>query len=416
MMSRKRRKHGEKGMAEKGMAEKGIGPYSGAESFVRVFSLTELVHKIVMLNPGVYRPYVMAGMTCKEMHRALWANKANFDLIRHFMTRWDPRRIMATAYSGSLSLMLPNYARDGGSLSTQLNDARMMHLVGAPNVPLALREPFLAFAKRVLHMDAMVWCGMCGMPSTRRIAFWLLGTRVCLECRSNNFASQERLQDVYGLRLDTRFCGRMLIEYMMGRVFVVYTSTLTREQLLMFTAHVSDIRGFTAGTKNFFVWLPQLAQIVDLEGLRTLQNRKKRAAVALDLPAKVALTDPEEKRLVAAGELLHRRHAQKELACYLKRAAIRRIIILAQNESHRKQWPSKLFTMNQQQKETFLEAFRGRYNDIYLLKKKRATTVASVWKGRGITHNVHAFGPQTHRIVRLLEQGVIGSQVKSLGI
>ena len=145
-------------------------------------------------------------------------------------------------------------------------------------------------------------------------------------------------------------------------------------------------------SRTFFIWLPQLAEILDLDGLKALQTLKKSMLVAKELPPLLDKT--------TTGS----RHAAVELACYLKRAIVRRVIMLAQNEGKRKQWPSKLFTMNKQQKNTFLENFRSLYLEISTPKKKKPLRNA----------RDHVFGATTPQIVEWLLLNERGSLAKTL--
>ena len=255
--------------------------------------------------------------------------------------------------------ILPNYRR-----STGLVDARFMHIIDMVHAPLLMRATFTRFAARVLHIKTMTWCSMCGTASPfKLVPFWNLGMSVCLECCSNHFISRWQLLKRYGLAMDTRICGKMLVEHMLGKVFVAYLSAPDQEILWDFSTDPDMTGPFAVEAHTFFVWLPQLAELLDLPALALWQQQKK------DVAAKV-------------------------LAPWFKQLAVKRVVIAAQKEGGKRVQPSKLFTMNTRQKATFLEHFRLFYIKMLMAKKK---------KPRRRNESEHVFGLHTREIISMLE-------------
>jgi hypothetical protein len=264
---------------------------------------------------------------------------------------------------------VPNHSR-----YIALVDARFVNLIGAAHVPLCMRGPFTQFAKRVLHVKTMNWCGMCGMVEPHDLApFWLLGTSLCPECCSANFASRQRLLDMYGLSLDTLICGKMLMEHMLGKVFIAWLPAPSRDDIWRFSTHVADTQGFVASTNTFFVWLPDLAKLLDLPRLAAWQRMRKETV-------------------------------NKVLVPWIKSAVVKRAVIAAQREGVKRNFPSKLFTMNLRQKTNFLGLFRRHFVETFVVKRKP--------RRRNMAENV--FGPSTRQLIGWLETNQRGSLLSAI--
>ena len=342
-------------------------PHPQTDVVMRVFEMPELVHKILMLSQA-YKPVMLLGLTCKVIHRVIDAEVwANMDMIQVMLRRWHPPGVRhLTRFSeGALPDIRKveniafSYAGDDARV---LLDERFLPLINARHIPRPLKQPFIRFAKRVLYLESITRCGMCGSRGTgSTFCFWLLGKRVCAECRGCHFMSQQRLYDVYGLRLHTRFQGKMLMEHMLGKVFIAYFPKISIEQLRLFSHHADDIKGFMPNAQNLFVWLPQLADILDLQGLKDWQLEKKQAMEAL----------------------VH----------LFKAASVRHLVLVAQDEAQaykKHKRPVAFTTMEAAQKAEFIE--RLREAKAVMLSPKKKTP-------RGQRHRTGAyFGPHYYQL------------------
>ena len=179
--------------------------------------------------------------------------------------------------------------------------------------------------------------------------FWILGKNVCTQCCSDNFISGARLLSTYGIALDSPIGGKRLIDHIAGKVFMVYFHRTygIRDLWSRLTLHPSDFKNYNTSAPLLFLWLPHLAQILDLSGLRKFADQKKRIY-------------------------------NEKLVPYFKAFAVKRLVVAAQNESIKKQFPSAFITMqNINKNQFFMTLSRGL---LVLLCNKKNKQQRSGWK------------------------------------
>jgi hypothetical protein len=313
MLQQASKKH-RKGKRQSPVFDEKLKPCSVQEASSKVFAIPELLLKIYLATSFLNTGFVWLGMASKSMYAAVWNNA---DLMRHLTMSWDPRQ---HGMMHSLRGALPNF-----DLEPLMVDSRFIRLIGLPTVHPALQASFSRFARRALHMVHMNWCGMCGVQCDTA-PFWNIGTRVCAECRHANFMSKERLRDIYGLTFTTWICGKMLIDHLAKQVHVAYIRRCTRDEFVFFTKHADDIKAFVPSTFVAFVWIPQLAKVLNLEGLKALQEAKKAAATVM-VPM-------------------------------FKRLKVLLTVMLAQRLPKKMKHPLRFFTMGSHRKQVFMRNFR----------------------------------------------------------
>lgn len=202
----------------------------------------------------------------KQVHQAVWQSMVYMRFFMHVWGKNYPNR-----------WYLPNNSWEG---ITDMVDNRFVQLARLPltqNIMPLLREPFMKFMHTFMHLEYMKGCGVCGDRLAHVNRFWLIGNTVCHECRCENFISEVRLYDVYGLRLTSLIHQKTFMQWICGKACVVRMSNLNHEHFLSMTVHKADIDAYKHNKEVLFFWIPHLAKLFDLKGLEKLQTQKKQA-------------------------------------------------------------------------------------------------------------------------------------------
>jgi hypothetical protein len=314
------------------------------EAFENIFDVKALLYKIFFFVDSC-APFVRLGMTSVFFYKHIWFDA---DFGKLMMNCWDQRLDKRQQHSMGSRVdeeKLPNFRKEIG-----LSDGRYLQLVGARHIAVNMRRHFLNFAKRLLFLETVYWCGMCGRSQNElgvMTGFWLLGCRVCTECCSNHFISGYRLVKTFGIALDSRIGGgKMLIEHMVGKVFMVYFETMGQSMMdgkwRKLTMHVDDIRNYSANSSIVFLWMPHLEKLLNLHGKNGLRQFL------------------EEKK-----------KAYAQLVPYFQTFNVRVAVLAAQNEGKKKKFPSALITLQRFVREKFTRELRQNALTMSVSKRKQ---------------------------------------------
>ena len=310
------------------------------EAFENIFRVKKLLQKIFLIVDSC-APFVRIGMTSIVFHKLIWLDYTFSDLM---MNCWD-QRLDKSHSMGSRSdeEKLPNFRKNIG-----LSDGRYLQLVGSRHIAVNMRSKFLNFAKRLLFLETVYWCGMCGRSQNElgvMPGFWLLGCRVCTECCSNHFISGHRLVKTFGIALDSRIGGgKMLIEHMVGKVFMIYFDTVgnVEGKWRKLTMHLDDIRNYSATASMVFMWMPHLEKLLNLHGKNGLRQF-----------------------------LEDKKKAYTQLVPYFQTFNVRAAVLAAQNEGKKKKIPSALITLQRFVREKFTRELRQSTATMAMPKRKQ---------------------------------------------
>lgn len=144
------------------------------------------------------------------------------------------------------------------------------------------KASFNTAARRIIALDKVPCCGMCGQTRRRTEPVWALRMRLCQNCLRGNLISNQAITSKYGVRLVDPIVkgGASLMEICLGRVFYfLHYSTGCNRRFYTY-----DPKDFEAPHRNvvMFFWLPHLKKVVDLEELYK-RKRDRLAAATLFL-------------------------------------------------------------------------------------------------------------------------------------
>jgi hypothetical protein len=246
-----------------------LQPWSTAQVLSKLFdSMPEHVMKIFYAdNKRNVRSFVWLAMMNKSLYRAIWSN---MELVV---------AMMKASIDASCSMNRGAY---------DMLDIRYDNLAYAPApIPRSLRADFLKYAKRSLHMQYMSWCGLCGRYGQQLVGEWQLVTRLCLGCRHANFITDTCLARDYGVTLATRFGGQLFAALIACKVAVHMVPYYDTSKLLHYTCDEKDVLlppqgGKKSRRKQYMVlWRPHLERMLDLKGLKALQDMKRTKVLLL---------------------------------------------------------------------------------------------------------------------------------------
>jgi hypothetical protein len=238
-------------------------PWPVGQAIGKLFEgMPEHVLKIFEQNKQNVRGFVWLGMMNKTMYHAIWGN---LELIMAMMRARHEYYHAVVSYDYNML------------------DARYDVLAQMRHIPPALRFEFTKYAQRFLHMEYMTWCGLCRRYNRDVRPEWQLGTCLCLNCRHANFITEGRLTREYGVSLSTRFDGQLFAALITCKVYVRVIPQYERSYLLRYTCDSQDLAPLPDSKqvkiKDTYVllWLPHLARVLDLKGLKALQDTKHQA-------------------------------------------------------------------------------------------------------------------------------------------
>lgn len=148
---------------------------------------------------------------------------------------------------------------------------------------------FNKYAHKVVALQHVGRCGMCGSRRNRHRPFWSLGMRVCVLCLRENLVSGRALSRDYNTSIkDVVGEDTPLIRACELRVFyfMSYTTPRLRED---FTLNPIDFWGSRSIQLAFF-WKPHLGKIINLEERREQTVRLNRAKERLSAAARAHYT------------------------------------------------------------------------------------------------------------------------------
>jgi hypothetical protein len=237
-------------------------PWSKSEAVCRLFEgIPELVVKIFEYSNGKASAFVWLGMLRKGIYSAIWGN---IELVRLMLQ--SNSQNSEVAFLGRYYELLDN----------------RFHKLAKSKLPISphVLGPFVAYAKRFLHLKTLQVCGLCGTPRNLK-PHWHLGTSLCITCRQQNFISEHRLRREYGISLSTRFYGKMLANLIAYHVAVETIRGYEPARFLHYSDNTKDIEDFLllpSHSTTVLLWRPHLAKMLDLNGLKDLQSNKLLAA------------------------------------------------------------------------------------------------------------------------------------------
>lgn len=206
------------------------------KAFFCIMTEKELLLSVVRAGSS-FKPYVLLGMTCKYFYERIYEP----EVMRLLMQSWDPRpeNDKVDRHNARMATVRYNELMPNVYTGESLEDARLIALVDpkkeadpakAMVIPRPVEKVYTLFAKRVLHLQSMAWCGMCfqGGQGCWLTSYWHLGMRLCVQCKPTFFISGVCLQQKFGLYMDTRLAGHKLVEHLVAeKVNVVYFKTMT---------------------------------------------------------------------------------------------------------------------------------------------------------------------------------------------
>ena len=147
---------------------------------------------------------------------------------------------------------------------------------------------FNQYARKVVALQHIGRCGVCGGRRNRHRPFWSLGMRVCVLCLRENLVSGRALSRDHNTSLKELIQvdgeDTALIRACELRVFyfMSYTTPRLREDL---TLNPIDFMG-TRSIQLAFFWRPHLGKLIDLEGRRVSAVKINKAKGTLSAVAR----------------------------------------------------------------------------------------------------------------------------------
>lgn len=147
------------------------------------------------------------------------------------------------------------------------------------------RGRVLATYRRIICLQHVNRCGLCGTTRHATLPYWHLGMRVCKYCLQENLVTDAVLEERYWIRLwNTSSPGakNQFVDQITARVWY-FKEYGTARQRAEYTHDRLDFHK-ALGTKNrttWFFWRPHLEGVFDMKKMREAADEKHKAAQAI---------------------------------------------------------------------------------------------------------------------------------------
>lgn len=220
-----------------------------------------------VINQAPPMQVLMLSMTCKAMHAVI---RDDHQLWRKFLSRWERAR---------MNRLFPNF------IASHVKPPGFP-LAGWEWGEIADKSQFNSIARKVIALQHMPCCGMCGQTRRKTDPVWALGMRVCSNCWRGNLISNLVLLGKYGIKLTEplkKGSAPHFISQCMGKVlFFFHRGTDSSRKRFTYNAMDFETMPATEAAIVFF-WEPHIRQIIDLDA--TYRQKKNREAAATILHA-----------------------------------------------------------------------------------------------------------------------------------
>ena len=242
---------------------------------------TEVLDKILeyMVTSRAPLSVVKLSMVNREFRAGV---AANLDVWYNLYLFWRgiPRNSTNTiARTGRGLIMLrPTYPMSLPNFQMKTPPVSLLLTLDKQPPPVHERPRIMAVYRKIVLLQCLPCCGMCGTRRHRTKPFWSLGMRLCRQCVVANLISSMALFERYWITFNTPVHGyRSFVDAIQMSVFYFQTR-LTPHQRLEFSQDKID---FPGGIRTiWFFWRPHLSRALNMESLEQ-EGKEKHAAASI---------------------------------------------------------------------------------------------------------------------------------------
>ena len=224
---------------------------------------------------------ILLSMTCREMRKLTQDSLQTwYKLYLHWRGPVRPPRTYRTQRGNGVVSLLPTYPTTLPNF--RLKPPPLTLTLMADKPPSQLTQPedrrqALVIWRRIVALQSVPCCGMCGTTRHSTRPYWSLGMRVCRRCMQTNLVSSTVLYERYWQGLGRPALGNIsFVDLIHLCVFYFRSYRMSPAQRMEFSTDPMD---FPRGKHNcWFFWKPHLAQILDMERLEREAQEKHAAA------------------------------------------------------------------------------------------------------------------------------------------
>jgi hypothetical protein len=241
---------------------------------------TEVLDKILeyMVTSRAPLSVVKLSMVNREFRQGV---AANVDVWYKLYLFWRgiPRNASAQVRtSRGLLTLRPTYPMSLPNFQIRPPPVTLLLSLDKQPVPEHERRRIVAVYRKIVMLQCLPCCGMCGTRRHRTKPFWCLGMRICRQCVVTNMISSMALFERFWITFNTPVHGyRSFVDAIQLSVFYFQTR-LTPNQRLEFSQDKID---FPGGMRTiWFFWRPHLDRVLNMERLEQ-EGKEKHAAASV---------------------------------------------------------------------------------------------------------------------------------------